>query len=343
MAEKFKWFRSDYKLVKAKFEWNVQVPFLQISNRSTGETLKSPLFPTPEIPNRKWALEVLDKKTEIAILVSQYDSDIEIENFGQPFLVKMSILNKSGTKVLQQMFSSAQMFSWTYYMKEKFNLSKEQIIQSDCQQSDGSLTFCWKIFTHVKNESADPAVLAIDCGGGLSSQFEELFDDMSLSDVILNVRGREFPAHKLILSARSKYFAAMFKHPMKEQSTNQIKMEDIDPDVFQALLRFIYTGRVRTATMETMAANLFIAADKYLLNELKNECENYFRHHMSPDNCVVLVFHGDLVNPSEPLKKAAKFLRCFPNEVMATERWKKMKQENPVLLCEIQQFVLCLK
>jgi speckle-type POZ protein len=195
----------------------------------------------------------------------------------------------------------------------------------------------------VKNESADPAVLAIDCGGGLSSQFEELFDDMSLSDVILNVRGREFPAHKLILSARSKYFAAMFKHPMKEQSTNQIKMEDIDPDVFQALLRFIYTGRVRTATMETMAANLFIAADKYLLNELKNECENYFRHHMSPDNCVVLVFHGDLVNPSEPLKKAAKFLRCFPNEVMATDGWKKMKQENPVLLCEIQQFVLCLK
>jgi hypothetical protein len=42
----------------------------------------------------------------------------------------------------------------------------------------------------------------------------------------------------------SKYFAAMFQHPTKEQSTDQIKIEDIEPQVFQELLRFIYTGRV---------------------------------------------------------------------------------------------------
>ena len=28
MAENFNWIRSGYELVKAKFEWNVQVPFL---------------------------------------------------------------------------------------------------------------------------------------------------------------------------------------------------------------------------------------------------------------------------------------------------------------------------
>jgi speckle-type POZ protein len=131
---------------------------------------------------------------------------------------------------------------------------------------------------------------------------------------------------------------------MKEQSTNKIKMEDIEPDVFQELLHFIYTGRVSKATMELMAAGLFIAADKYLLGELKKKCENYLIHHMSPNNCVVLLLHDDdLFNTAEPLKEAAKFLRRFPNEVMATDEWKKMKQENPVLLCDIQQSVFCLK
>jgi speckle-type POZ protein len=195
----------------------------------------------------------------------------------------------------------------------------------------------------VSVSPADPAVLAIDCTGGLSSHLEELFDNMSLSDVNFNIDGREFSAHKSILFARSKYFAAMFKHPMKEQSTNQIKMKDIEPDVFQELLRFIYTGRVSTATMETMAANLFIAADKYLLDELKKKCETYLLNHMSPDNCVVLLLTGDLQNPAMPLKEAAKFLRRFPHEVMATDGWNKIKQENPVMLCEIQQFVFCLK
>jgi speckle-type POZ protein len=135
----------------------------------------------------------------------------------------------------------------------------------------------------------------------------------------------------------------MFKHPMKEQSTNQIKIEDIEPEVFQELLHFIYTGRISKATMEKMAANLFIAADKYLLDELKMKCENYLVLHMSPDNCVVLLLHGDLTNPAEPLKEAAKYLRRFPNEVTSSERWKKMKQEDPAVFCEIQQFVLCLK
>jgi hypothetical protein len=98
--------------------------------------------------------------------------------------------------------------------------------------------------------SADPrASIAINCTDELSTQLEELFDKMPSSDVNFNIGGRQFPAHKNILAARSEIFDAMFKHPMKKQSTNnQIKIEDTGPEVFEQLLRFIYTGRVSTAT-----------------------------------------------------------------------------------------------
>ncbi len=205
------------------------------------------------------------------------------------------------------------------------------------------MTFCCKIFTHLKKEptssSADSTVLAVDCNGGLSPLLDGLFGILQFSDVILNIGDHEFLAHKNILATKSKVFAAMFQNPTEEQSTNEIKVEDIEPEVFQELLRFIYTGRVSTETMEKMATGLFIAADKYVLDELKNECENYMLHHMLPDICVFLLLNGDLQYPAEPLKEAAKFFRRFPNEVMATDGWKKIKQENLLLLCDIEQFV----
>ena len=158
-----------------------------------------------------------------------------------------------------------------------------------------------------------------------------------------NIGGRDFPAHKNILSARSDVFAAMFQHPTKENLTNQIKIEDIEPDVFQELLRFIYTGRVQVDKLEVMAADLSIAADKYLLDQLKLTCQNHTPNHMTPENCVVLLVNGDLKNPTELLKEAAKFFWRLPSQVMATDGWRKIEEENLRLLCEIQKFLLIKK
>ena len=287
MATKFNWIRPGYELVTEQFEWKVQVPFLQNTNgdggylksplfptRDTlGGYLKSPLFPTRDTPNSKLNLQVQDNGKQIIIFVAHHNSVGKAEAFVEPALVKMSILNKKGAKFFKRM--SAASIPDTDSVQ--FILSKEQLIESDCQQSDGSLTFGCKIFTHVKKEptssSADPSVSTVDCTGELSTHFEELFNSMQFSDVILNIRGREFPAHKVILAARSKYFASMFEHPMKEQSTNHIEIEDIEPEVFQELLRFIYTGRINREKMRSMLFGLNKAADKYLLDDLKRKCD----------------------------------------------------------------------
>jgi speckle-type POZ protein len=332
----FDWIRPGYELVTVKLEWNVQVPFLNTTD-GEGETLESPLFSPEETPNSKWQLQVGDGSHSLRIYACHCTSTAGgYSNFVEPALVEMLIRNNRRQKVFQKMVSSAPTISYVEFAYSKLDLVK-------CQQSDGSLTFYCKILTHVKQEtepSADPSSLAIDCSGGLSNHLEELFNSMQSSDVIFKVRGRDCPAHKSILVDRSDVFAAMFQHSMEENLTNQIEIEDIEPEVFQELLRFIYTGKVPLEKLETMVADLFIAADKYVMNELKMKCENYMRNQMSPDNCIVLLWHGDLQNPAEPSKEAAKFFRRFPNEVMASERWKKMKQKYPALLCEILEFML---
>jgi speckle-type POZ protein len=333
MAGVFNWIRPGYELVNVKLQWNVKLPFLHTAD-GRGQRLVSPLFSPQETPNSKWKLQVADKTTQIEINAFNYNSAGSNVKCLEPALMKMSILNKRGKKVLQIITTSVT-----------FNYSKEDLLK--CQQADGSLTFYCKILTHVTTLASThprPAGVAINSPDELSTQLGELFDKMPSSDVNFNIGGREFPAHKLILAARSEVFDAMFKHQMKENSTNQIKIEDIDPEVFQELLRFIYTGRVSTATMEAMAVGLFVAADKYLLSGLKNECENYLIHDMSPDNCIELLLNSNLMNSSEQLKnEAAKSFRRFPLQVMATRQWETLEKENPAALVDIQKIMFSYK
>ena len=85
-------------------------------------------------------------------------------------------------------------------------------------------------------------------------------DSGLFSDVCLCAGGREFKAHKAILATRSPVFGAMFEHEMEESRKGRVEISDIDPDVFQELLRFIYTGT--TPQLQGMADDLLAAADK---------------------------------------------------------------------------------
>jgi speckle-type POZ protein len=145
-------------------------------------------------------------------------------------------------------------------------------------------------------------------------QLEELFEKMPLSDVTFIIRGQKFAAHKNILAMRSPVFAAMFLHPTKEELTSEVEVENVDPDVFQEVLRYMYTGLTRSTAMEVMATGLLVAADKYLLDELKTCCETHLIRQMSAKNCLdllTLTTH----HPAEHLKKfAIEYFRRYPSK-----------------------------
>ena len=126
---------------------------------------------------------------------------------------------------------------------------------------------------------------------------------MDLSDVIFNVCDRQFTAQKIILAMKSPVFKAMFHHSSnKEVLSGQVKVEDIEPDVFQEILLFIYTGRTQLTAMNKMAPGIFAAADKYLLEDLKIQCETHLIRQMSAETCLELL-SLNTHHPAEHLKK----------------------------------------
>lgn len=53
---------------------------------------------------------------------------------------------------------------------------------------------------------------------------------------------------RLVLSAVSDYFAAMFTNDVREAKQEEIKMEGVDPDALKALVRYAYTGNSSSTT-----------------------------------------------------------------------------------------------
>lgn len=47
---------------------------------------------------------------------------------------------------------------------------------------------------------------------------------------------------RLVLSAVSDYFAAMFTNDVVESNQEEVKMEGVDPDALNSLVQYAYTG-----------------------------------------------------------------------------------------------------
>ncbi|XP_021963604.2 TD and POZ domain-containing protein 1-like [Folsomia candida] len=119
------------------------------------------------------------------------------------------------------------------------------------------------------------------------------------SDVTIRCGPDSFPAHLLILSSRSAYFAAMFSCSMKEAKERVIKIDDMTPQSVKELLRFIYLGEIDPSSVSLYAKDLFIAAEKYGMTDLKQLCERHLVENLTVENAIEMYdlsqMHGSLV------------------------------------------------
>ncbi|KAK9137279.1 hypothetical protein Sjap_007873 [Stephania japonica] len=111
---------------------------------------------------------------------------------------------------------------------------------------------------------------------------EQYVNNATLSDVTFLVEGRRFYAHRIALLASSDAFRAMFDGGYRERDARDIEIPNIRWEVFELMMRFIYTGSV--AVTLDIAQDLLRAADQYLLEGLKRLCEYAIAQDISLDN-----------------------------------------------------------
>jgi len=98
--------------------------------------------------------------------------------------------------------------------------------------------------------------------------------ERKMTDVEFLVGEETLGAHRSLLSARSPVFAAMFASRMKEATTGQVRIEDVDPTTFHNFLKFLYNGELEPSAVDE---ELFTVADKYQLETLMDLCRSATR------------------------------------------------------------------
>lgn len=77
----------------------------------------------------------------------------------------------------------------------------------------------------------------------MMKKMENYVRNKQLCDVILIAGQKRIPAHRLVLSVASDYFAAMFTNDVREATMEEIKIKDVDPEALYALISYTYTGK----------------------------------------------------------------------------------------------------
>jgi speckle-type POZ protein len=191
----------------------------------------------------------------------------------------------------------------------------------------------------TNTDSADLLPFTSNTKGYLIAHFQQLFNTKSLADVIVDVQGQKFDVHKLILCARSPVFFAMFENDFTEKKTNTFEVEDIAPEVFLEVLRFIYTDKVEK--LDEMAPQLLAAADKYMLDLLKTKCEIALARNVTLENCGQLLILAHLHCAKDLKKILLDFVRCYSSEVAVTSNWLTLLETaSPQLLRDISMTLM---
>ncbi|XP_010536264.1 PREDICTED: ARMADILLO BTB ARABIDOPSIS PROTEIN 1-like [Tarenaya hassleriana] len=164
---------------------------------------------------------------------------------------------------------------------------------------------------------------------------EKFVNDPTLSDITFLIDGRQFYAHKICLVASSDTFRALFDGFYKEKDAQNVEIPNIRWEVFELMMRFIYTGTVNIT--REVAPDLLRAADQYLLEGLKRLCEYTIAQDISVDNISLMYELADAYNASTLRRSCTLFVLEHFDKLMSTKPWFRKFVED--IIPEVRSYV----
>ncbi|CAL1262215.1 unnamed protein product [Larinioides sclopetarius] len=207
-----------------------------------------------------------------------------------------------------------------------FGTMQEEIekIDSDCivvakKKSD-------TVSTDAKNEFSVAKSSLLD-------NLKSMFSNSCVSDVKLRTKSQTYLSHKFILSAQSPVFKAMFSNDMKEKISECVDIEDLNDESVSRMLHYIYSAEVEELDWAS-ATELYLAADKYQIINLKDICSSYLKTNLCIDNACEALVLADL-HQDENLKGFVQdFIMSHGEDILNSEAWEQLAETNLKLAYE---------
>lgn len=105
------------------------------------------------------------------------------------------------------------------------------------------------------------------------SGIQGFYDANKYTDVTVQVGDQTFYCHRIVLSAVSKFFDAMYSSGMRESKEDRVCLKDISPSVFKLILSYVYKDS--DIVTEHNAEELFKTSAMLQIDCLQEKCENF--------------------------------------------------------------------
>ncbi|XBH98050.1 hypothetical protein VPH35_127622 [Triticum aestivum] len=171
-----------------------------------------------------------------------------------------------------------------------------------------------------------------------------LLEAKEKADVTFSVAGETFTAHRIILAMRSPVFEAELYGPMRETRAQLVTIEEIQPDVFKALLYFIYSDALPAAFDDLereghieMVRHLLVAADRYAMERLKLLCQSLLCENINVQTVATTLGLADQHHCDELKDACIEFMSTSQDmdAVVATPGYENLKRNRPYILVDV--------
>lgn len=115
-----------------------------------------------------------------------------------------------------------------------------------------------------------------------------------------------------------------------------IRIIDIQPDIFEDFLKFVYVKKIELTSLE-LAYDLWYCGNKYMVPQLVDKCVNYFFSAVTCDS-VCKIYEFSKFMQQENLKKTCvTFIKRFISSIMLSPSWTLMNPDTVIDILDISE------
>ena len=183
---------------------------------------------------------------------------------------------------------------------------------------------------------------------------EKLYAENEYLDVKILCNGKTFKCHKNVLSCQSEVLETMIKNKaieydlnknksLTEKKTGIMKIEEnaFSSDVMEQMLYFVYHDKVKDAKM--INTDLLLAADKFNIQGLLDECCKHFESTLSLQNALDILVLAETTNQKNLFDTASRFVGKKLGKLEKTSAYQEMVNENPKMFTRVFSKMLEVK
>ena len=132
----------------------------------------------------------------------------------------------------------------------------------------------------------------------------------------------------------------MFEHNFEENRTRKVVIEDTKALVFKKLIEYLYTGVVSEIYDEDITVDLLVAADKYHILALKEDCSIVISRQLTTENAVPMMILAYLHLVPSLYENSVDFIAANSLQICSQPDWMEMMILYPKLCYQATQHIV---